>query len=90
MDWIGKAFSEANKQVEHAKKVNERIEFFMDRDSKGVLENWGDMVGEKNATKVANIMMDEDNSELFYSLCRAFAVMGYYWRLTDERNGVKL
>lgn len=87
MDWIGKAFEDANKQLEHAQKVNDRIEFHMGRDCVKILENWGEMVGEKNANHIAKIMMQDDNSELMYSLCRAFAVMGYYWRIADERSG---
>lgn len=87
--WINDAFNNAEKQVEHAKKVSDRIDFFMNENCVDILENWGDMVGDENANHMGKVMMDNDTSDLMYSLCRAFAVAGYYWRIIDERNGVK-
>ena len=85
--WIKEAFEEAGESYEYAKKINERVDGWLDREMKNILTQCENMYDETTNVKLATIMLDEDISQGLFAMCRFFAVAGYYWSLIDNGKG---
>lgn len=82
MDWIEEAFNKAETAAKVADLIETALDKHMEREGADMFRKWADSVGKEKADMVAKEF--EKETEVYFSLCYAFAAAGYFWRLRDE------
>lgn len=84
--WIEDAFREANERASEAAPIAERIQNFLDDNIPRILDSWGAQVGKEATCRVAVIMSEGDNADLFAEMMKCFTVAGYLLAKHDYEN----
>ena len=85
MDWIEKAFADAEKKNTDSFGIAYKIRGFLDENTPKILDQWAKVVGKEKSVTLAKYLSEHDDmNDLVETLTEVFTVAGYLFAKMEE------